>query len=59
MSTYNEDKLQQKIDELLRERGVMESLVHDLQHQVNDWKEKYGHLRNLKRELERLRGLAQ
>lgn len=30
MSTYNEDRLQAKVDELLRDRGVMESLVHDL-----------------------------
>ena len=41
MSTYNEDRLQFKIDELLRERGVMESLVHDLNHKLKTSEAKF------------------
>ena len=39
MSTFNEDRLQSKIDELLRERGVMESLVHEQQAQMRNLKQ--------------------
>ena len=41
MNTYNEDRLQAKINDLLRERGVVESLVHDLNHKLGNYIHEY------------------